>query len=140
VKVSNEIEIKSTLEEVWEKTIDIEAWPSWNPVMSSVVRQESGDLSVGSTALIDQQGMKPCVWTVQEIKENEIFSWKTNVAGIKMFATHEIKSNENSVQNVLTIDVGGFVGFLLWPFFKKLMLRAIVQENKNFKKFCEGKN
>lgn len=140
MKVTNEIEIKSTLEEVWKKTVDIEAWPSWNPVMNSVVRQESGELSVGSTALIEQQGMKPCIWTVQEIKEKELFSWNTNVSGIKMLATHEIKSNENSVQNVLTIDVGGFVAFLLWPFFKKLMLKAIEQENKNFKKFCEGKN
>lgn len=140
MKVSNSILIESTLEEVWKKTIDIEAWPSWNPIMNIVTKQEDGELAVGSRVRIEQNGMNPAIWTVQELKEKEFFSWKTNVSGIKMCASHEISSHGNSIQNTLTINVEGIIGFLLWPFLKKQLLKAIVNENNHFKVYCESRN
>ncbi|MCF8060490.1 MAG: hypothetical protein K9K67_14400 [Bacteriovoracaceae bacterium] len=139
MKICNEIEIKSTIDEVWKKTVDVESWPSWNPIMNNVVCKEQRELAVGSTALIDQKGMKPCVWTIQELKEKESFSWKTSFLGIKMLASHELSSCENFVKNKLTIEVEGLVGIILWPLLKKLMLKTIVEENLCFKVFCESK-
>lgn len=137
MKVSHEIKIKAELASVWQKTIDVESWPTWNPVMNSVVCNEQKEISVGSTVQVDQQGMRPCIWTVQKFEKEAAFAWSTKTAGIRMLAIHELKVEEGFVVNKLTLEVQGVLGVLLWPLLKGPMLKALRNENSHFKSYCE---
>ena len=140
MKVCNEIKIESTLDKVWSNTIDVESWPSWNPVMNNVSIQGTPELSLESKVLINQEGMKPCIWTIQELREGEIFSWQTKISAMRLLAIHEISRDGDHVRNKLTLEVHGVMAFLLWPLLKKPMQKALIDENNCFKKFCETKN
>ncbi len=53
-ELEHEIEIEASVERVWELTADIEGWPDHTPTMASVVRLDSGPITVGSKAELKQ--------------------------------------------------------------------------------------
>ncbi|WP_034720677.1 hypothetical protein [Bacteriovorax sp. DB6_IX] len=36
--------IESSLDNIWSKTVDIEAWPKWNPAMKKITIQSEGSV------------------------------------------------------------------------------------------------
>lgn len=138
MKISNQINIESSLENIWSKTVDVEAWPKWNPAMKKITIQGEGEFTLGSRALIYQEGLGAVVWTVSAFEQGKVFAWETRVFGMKMVATHELSVVEASVINNLSIEVGGIMGAILAPLLKGKLLQALVAENENFKKYCES--
>jgi hypothetical protein len=138
--LENKIEIHADRERVWQVTIDVESWPLWSPAMQKIVREDSGDFILGSSALIKQNLMPETRWVVTALNPGHSFSWQTKVLGIQMEASHLITASDSGVTSVLKIEMKGGVAKLLWPLMKTQVLRALKEENAGLKQFCEARS
>ncbi len=138
--LEDQIDIQASKERVWQVTIDVESWPLWSPAMETIVRQDSGEFKVGSSALVKQKLIPETRWEVVELSPGHGFAWKTEVWGMKMQATHLLVPGDSAVTSVLKIDIKGGVAKVLWPLLKPQVLRALKEENRGLKKYCESKS
>ena len=132
------IEIDAPADRVWQATIDVEDWPQWAPAMERIRREDSGDFKRGSTALIKQKQMPETRWTVTEINPGHSFSWQARVRGIDMVATHVITPGERAVTSLLRIEMQGLTIKLLGFIIKPLVMKALKDENRGLKHYCES--
>jgi uncharacterized protein YndB with AHSA1/START domain len=98
---------------VWAVLTDLEHWPDWTASMEQIDRQDSGPLTVGSTALVRQPRGKPMIWTVTELEPERSFTWSANASGIRFTAYHEFSpSGVDGVHAVLTFEMSGPMAWL----------------------------
>ena len=135
--LEDKIDIQAARELVWQATIDVESWPLWSPAMEKIVRKDSGDLKLGSPALIKQKLLPETRWVVTEMSPGYSFSWQTRVLGMTMEASHLIIPSGPGVTNVLKIEIKGWFTRLLWPLLKPQVLRALKEENYGLKNFAK---
>ena len=132
------IEIHAPADRVWQVTIDVEAWPQWSPAMETIRREDSGDFKPGSSALIKQKQMPETRWTVTEMNPGHHFTWHARVFGIEMIATHIVLPGERAVTSLLRIEMDGITIKLLGFIIRPLVKKALKDENKGLKQFCES--
>jgi uncharacterized protein YndB with AHSA1/START domain len=132
------IKIDATADRVWQVTTDVESWPRWAPAMERIRREDSGDLKLGSSALIKQKQMPETRWTVTEINPGHSFSWEASVMGMNMIATHIIAPGERAVTNLLRIEMDGLTIKLLGLIIKPLVAYSLKEENQGLKQYCES--
>jgi len=137
MKAEDIIQINASPEVVWAVTADVERWPEWTPTVETVKRLDDGSFEVGSTALIKQPRMPESRWVVTDCTPGKGFTWKTENRGMQIIATHAIKSDKSGTQNLLRLEMSGFLAVLMWPFIRPAVLGAIRQENLGLKKRCE---
>lgn len=157
MKLEHQIIIDAPRELVWRVSIDIERMPELTPTMESAERLDDGPLGVGSKALIKQPGLPMAEWRVTAMTEGESFTWSTRVRGINIVATHELElvrapvgasagavgdasvgtSAGEGTANTLRVEMSGVVGVLLWPFIRRSVRKALVQENAGIKAASE---
>ncbi|MBT5867750.1 MAG: hypothetical protein HOH38_02805 [Nitrospinaceae bacterium] len=135
--VEDKIVIQASQELVWQVTIDVGSWPLWSPGMEKIVRKDSGDFKAGSSALIKQKLLPETRWVVTELTPNKCFSWQTKVLGIKMVATHTLIPCNSGATSILRIEILGWIP-VIWPVIKKLIARALKEENWGLKNYCES--
>lgn len=125
---------------VWSVTIDVEHWPQWLPTMERVTRCESGAFQRGARAQIKQVGLPLATWEVIEFEAGRAFAWETQVRGLRMIGRHEIIPGEtaSTCENRLTLEVRGWLGWLLWPLIAPAISRALTLENASLKQHCEA--
>ena len=142
--LQNKIDIEASLKCVWLATIDVENWPLWSPAMEKIIREDSGDFKVGSTALIKQKLMPQIRWRVTELTPNQSFSWKAQVLGIHMVASHSLAPREGGVVSILKVEMTGWMTNLFGFLMKGPVRKALEDENLGLKNYCEaevtGKN
>ena len=129
MKVENVIPIAAPPEVVWRITTDVERWPEWMPTMTSVKRCDTGPFVVGSAALIKQPGMKMAEWRVTSLTSGEAFTWETSTWGMRVVASHALTVEGTGTQNLLSVEVSGWLALLLWPFIRGGIGRALELEN-----------
>jgi uncharacterized membrane protein len=137
MKIENSIEIKAPVADVWDLTVDVEAWPEHTPTMTSVERLDSGPLEVGSQALVKQPGQRAKVWTVTALDPGHRFAWSTKAMGVDMTGAHVLDATESGTTNTLTIEMEGRLSSLVGSLFGRPIAKAIAQENKGFKTAAE---
>ncbi len=136
--IEDKIVIQATRELVWQVTIDVESWPLWSPVMEKVARKDSGDFKAGSSALIKQKLLPETRWVVDELTPNKSFSWQAKALGIEMDATHILIPDDSGAISILRMEMQGWIIQLFGPVVKKLVARAIKEENWGLKNYCES--
>jgi uncharacterized membrane protein len=137
MKLEHSIKINSPLDFVWSTTVDVNNWVKWTPTVESS-SLDNGEFSIGSSATIKQPGTPESVWKVTQFQDKESFIWESSISGMKMIAGHQLlKVNEDQTTNVLTLEVKGFLSFLLWPILKGKIKDSLLKENEGLKKFCE---
>ena len=136
--LEDNIDIQAAQQLVWQVTIDVESWPLWSPAMEKIVRKDSGEFNAGSSALIKQKLLPETRWVVTELTPNKSFSWKAKVLGIEMVATHILIPGGSGVTSVLRIEILGWMTRLFGPVMKKLVARALKEENWGLKNYCES--
>jgi hypothetical protein len=115
-QLATEININATAKKVWNILLDFNAYPDWNPFISSI----NGNPEVGErlTARIADMTIKPKVIDVQPGKR---FSWQGSM-GIKgIFDGHhqfDIADNENGTVTLYHYE--HFNGLLVGAFKKML--------------------
>jgi uncharacterized membrane protein len=137
MNAENLIHIDAPAELVWAVTVDVERWLEWTPTVQSIKRIDRGPFRHGSSAMIKQPGLPEAVWVVTAFKEGQSFSWETRVRGIGMIGTHKVIPVANGTESVLSVQAVGFVAWIMWPFIRKRMERAIERENEGLKRRCE---
>ena len=136
--LEDKIDIQAAQELVWQVTIDVESWPLWSPAMINIVRKDEGEFKVGSLALIKQKLLPETHWVVTELTPNKSFSWQGKPLGIEMIATHILIPGDSGVTSILRVEMLGLMTKLFGVVMKKLVARALTEENWNLKKFCES--
>lgn len=138
MKIEHVIYIDAPSEIVWAVTEDIERWPEWTPTIDTLKRLDQGNFEVGSTALLKQPGLPEATWCVTALVQGERFTWESQIRGIRMIATHEMVAIGTGTQNTLYIEMSGLVAFLLGPFIRSSVRRALERENAGLKERCEA--
>jgi len=82
--------IPAPIEDVWAVLIDVQRWPEWTPTMRTVELLDDGPLVPGSRVRIAQPRLPVLVWTVDEVRPGEAFSWVSGPAAGRTRATHEL--------------------------------------------------
>jgi hypothetical protein len=98
--------------------VDIERWPRWIPIYSSVRRLDEGRLAVGSRAEVRQAGLSPATYVVTALRDGREFTWESTVAGVRTVARHAVEPGPSGGARLrLAIDqtglLAGVVGMLL---------------------------
>jgi len=138
MKMEHAIRIAASPEVVWQVTADVERWPEWTPTVKSVVRLGSGPLAQGSEVRIEQPGQPPAVWVVTVLEPGRRFAWRTARRGLRMVATHDLVPSGSGTENVLRLEVDGWIAVLLGPVLRLAIRRALAQENEGLRASCEA--
>ena len=136
--MENQKQIDAPKSTVWSVTEDVEGWTQWTPTVQTIKRLDEGAFDVGSKALIKQPGLPEAEWRVTALNPGDGFTWETRVRGIRMVATHEVKSSGTDTSNVLRIEMFGIIAALLWPFIRGSVRKSLEKENAGLKAKCEA--
>jgi uncharacterized membrane protein len=90
----------ASLAAAWAALTDVTDWPHWTKSMTSVERLDDGALRVGSRARIKQPGMPVMVWQVDELRENEGFSWVATSLGVRVTGHHWLSPNPDGTTRI----------------------------------------
>ncbi|MHA2252921.1 MAG: SRPBCC family protein [Candidatus Kariarchaeaceae archaeon] len=119
--LQTEINIETTPEELWEKLMDFDSYPNWNPFIKSI--QGDKELDGRLEAKLEQvngQGMniKP---RITNYEPNKLFSWLGKLLFNGLFdAEHYFEIQKLSDQEVKFIHKEKFNGVLV-RFFRKMI-------------------
>ncbi|MDD7938271.1 SRPBCC family protein [Actinomycetospora lutea] len=83
-------DIPAPADEVWAVLIDVERWPEWTPTMRRVKILDGAELVPGARVRIAQPRLPVLVWTVDEVRPGEAFSWVSGPSAGRTRATHEL--------------------------------------------------
>jgi len=136
--ITHEVHIEAAVEQVWRLTLDIEAWPTMTPTVTSVERLDEGPLRIGSRARIKQPGQSARVWTVTELLPNERFAWQTKALGVRMTGTHRLERSSTGCRNVLGIELSGGPARAMEMLLGKQLRKTIATENEGFRRVAES--
>ena len=124
---------------VWALTTDVERWPELMPTVRTVTRLDEGPFGLGSTARIEQPGLRPAVWTVTEFEPGRRFAWSTRLYGAQVLAGHTIEpAAGGGARNTLSLTLSGWRGRLLGLVLGGRMQGVLVTENASFRAAAEG--
>jgi len=137
MKITHNVDIDASIDDVWNTTIDIGSWPEWNSNVNKVIKGDD-KFEIGSSAVIMQRGLPPTSWVVSKIEDKKEFTWEGKVYGINMSATHTLEAKGKLVSNRLTINAEGFLVYLLWPILRKSFHESLEKENSDLKRFLEN--
>jgi len=71
---------------LWDMLADLPAWPRWCPTVT--VLQPDGPLRVGTTARVVQPGLRPAVWTIDDVVPGRSFRWSSRGPGFVVTEDH----------------------------------------------------
>jgi ribosome-associated toxin RatA of RatAB toxin-antitoxin module len=104
---------------LWAVVSDVDKWPEWIEVYEEVRRETgSGDLRLGDTVHVKQQGLAAGDWTVTELEEGRVFAWESRQPGVRIVGRHTVTA-EAAGASRLTLELemtgwaSGVVGLLL---------------------------
>ncbi|MEJ2885265.1 SRPBCC family protein [Actinomycetospora aeridis] len=83
-------DIPAPVQQVWDVLIDVERWPEWTPTMRRVEILDGATLAEGTRVRVRQPRLPVLVWTVDEVRPGEAFSWVSGPAAGRTRATHEL--------------------------------------------------
>jgi len=135
--ITSVLVIEASVEQVWDLTVDIEAWPRLTPTITSVERLDDGPLRVGSSARIVQPKQRPAVWTVTRFDAPHAYEWETKILTVTMAGTHHLVAEGEHCRNELRVELSGFGSGLLRRLLGRTMRQAIETENAGFKREAE---
>jgi uncharacterized protein YndB with AHSA1/START domain len=122
---------------VWAATVDVEAWPTWNPTTPTVRRQERGPIGPGSTVIVIQPKLRPATWTVREAVRDVSFVWDTTGPGYVVAARHEIRPRGDGSTLRLQVVMTGVLSPVVWLVTGGVVRRYLDLEAAGLKNHCE---
>lgn len=137
--IEDTIHIEAPADVVWAVTADVEHWPEWTPTVVTVQRLDEGPFGLGSMTRLKQPGQPESEWTVTEYIPGERFTWETQRRGMRMAASHRMRTVEGGTSNTLRIEASGLIPIVLWPLLRVAIRRALQQENRGLKGRCEAR-
>jgi uncharacterized protein YndB with AHSA1/START domain len=88
VRYETTAESSAAPELVWRALIDVESWPDWMSNYTRVRRLDHGPLVAGSSAEVEQPGLRRAVYRVTALTPPVEFTWTSTSAGVRTTARH----------------------------------------------------
>jgi hypothetical protein len=103
---------------LWAVVKDVEKWPEWIDVYEEVRRADQGEISLGDTAYVKQQGLAGGEWTVTELQEGQVFAWESRQPGVRIVGRHLVSAEPTggsrlTLQLEMTGWASGLAGLFL---------------------------
>ncbi len=131
------VDIAAPVERVWDVTIDIPQWPTWNPTVDGVDVLTPRPMGVGWSARLKQPGNAPGTWTVTRFEGPNIYQWETNPLGMHVVALHRLEATSTGTHVTLSIDVSGLTAPLLGGIVARVSRKFLPMEAAALKAECE---
>ena len=131
------VDISAPPDVVWAVLSDVESWPEWTASVTSVRREDSGPLQVGSRVHLQQPRLPPTVWTVSELVDGDRFSWTARNPGVRTLASHRVVGRGDGSRATLSVDQGGPAGWLVGLLYGRLTRRYLRMEAAGLKQRAE---
>ena len=132
--ISHTLTIPAPVDTVWGLTIDVEHWPQVMPTVTRVDRLDDGPLAIGSSARLEQPGLRPAVWTVTTLEPGRRFAWTSRLLGAPITGRHDIEPVDGGARNTLTLELGGLRGRVIGTLFGNRLYATLATENESFRK------
>lgn len=133
MEISHTTTIAAPIERVWQLTIDLEALPSVTPTINRVERLDEGPVHVGTRARLEQPGLPPRVWLVEELDAPHRFSWATSLFGVRMVGVHDLEAvDDQRCRLTLRVVFEGRGGALLGRLSRRSLARTLATEAAGF--------
>lgn len=137
--IEHRARIDAPPELVWSVTIDVDRWPEWTPTVTSVVREDSGPLRVGSAVTMKQPGQPAARWVVTELVDGQRFAWETRRRGLRMVGAHDLTPDGAATINTLRLEASGWLARMLGPLLRRAVRRALAAESDGLVTVCEAR-
>lgn len=108
-------EVAASAQAVWQLVADVEAMPGWTSSMTAVrIVDGPRPPDVGTAVRIEQPGLPPAVWTIDEWDPPRKFGWTSAVPGMRVQAEHVVEQvGADRARVTLTLtQVGALAGVL----------------------------
>jgi uncharacterized membrane protein len=115
-------------------TIDIERWPQVMPTVTRVDRLDDGPIAVGSSARLEQPGLRPAVWTVTTLEPGRRFAWASRLLGARIVGRHDVEAVDGGARNTLTLELDGIRGRVIGTVFGNRLYATLAMENESIRK------
>ncbi|WP_406036654.1 SRPBCC family protein [Micromonospora sp. NBC_00898] len=131
-------EVAADLDRVWAVQVDVEGWPEWAPSVRSVRRLEPGPLTLGSSARLEQPGLRPAVWRVTEFDPPRRLVWESAAPGVRSRGEHRLTSlPDGRVRVELALAQTGPLAALVGLLAGRVFRRYLRQEADGLRRRCE---
>ncbi|MHC4954653.1 MAG: SRPBCC family protein [Planctomycetota bacterium] len=137
MRIEHSIEIHAPVSRVWELTLDVEAWPTFTPTITSIELLGDAPVRVGATARIKQPGQRARIWTVTELEPQRQFTWATRALGCTMAGSHELAAEGSGTRQTLAVELDGPLAPILGVLLRRPLKKALAAENEGFKAAAE---
>ncbi|SCL57084.1 Polyketide cyclase / dehydrase and lipid transport [Micromonospora chersina] len=132
------VEIVADVDRIWAVQTDVERWPEWTPSVASARWLAPGPLALGSSARLEQPGLRPAVWRVTEIDPPHGFVWESDSPGVHSRGEHRLVPLDGGrvraeLVMAQTGPLAGPVGLLLG----RTIRRYLRQEADGLRRRCE---
>lgn len=97
---------------LWQALSDLESWPRWCPTATAV--QPDGPFETGTAVRVVQPGLRPAVWTIEEIVPGRSFRWRTRGPGFAMVADHLLEPTRPGTTIRFSQAVTGIMAWAVW--------------------------
>ena len=125
MRIEQTVDIEAPPPRVWNVTIDLAQWPSWNPTVTEVSYRDLGEVRPGFRARLKQPGSAPAEWAVTRVEAPRRFEWTTRPLGMRVDAIHDLQPTAMGTHVTLAIEVSGLTAPLLgWIVARGLMTRS----------------
>ena len=106
--------------------------------MDSIVREDSGEIRVGSAAVVRQPKLRSATWVVDVAEENQNFTWSTKGPGYRITAVHLFTPTDAGCSAALELHVSGALSGLIWMLTGKTARRYLDEEAAALKARAEA--
>lgn len=131
------VTIDAPPEKVFAVLCDVERWPEWTPTMTSVQRLDQGPFAVGSVAQVRQPKLRPAVWKVTEL-EQQNFTWVSRVPGLRMKAGHLVERQGTGSRVLLSFELSGMMARIVSRLYGGLIEQYVNTESRKLKQRVES--
>ncbi len=133
MEITETTTIDAPIERVWALTLDLDGLPSITPTVTKVERLDPEPVAVGSRVRLEQPGLPPRIWTVDQVDAPHRFSWSTRLLGVRMTGIHELaRVGEDRTDMTLRVVFEGRGAALLGRVGRRSIARSLAAEATGF--------
>lgn len=129
--------INTDISKVFAVWTDIEKWHLWTKSVNSITFIGNKKFEIGSRVKAFQPKLPPAVWTITEVRNNELFVWQTKTFGVTIVAKHKLRTALYGTISESELIYSGLFACILRRLSKNLVFEYLTMEMDGLKKECE---
>lgn len=136
-RIIKTITINKEISFVYNTLKEIEKWYLWTTSINKISFLTDRGFEVGAKIKIEQPKLPSAIWTITEIDENKMFTWKTRRLGTEIIGKHWLEELKNDTIVTLEIEYNGFWESIFHKLSSKITTQYLELEINGLKAICE---